>query len=73
MAITASKLRQDIFKILDQVIETGIPVEIIRNNEKLLIIPAQKKSKLNNLRKRAISKEPLESFDHIDWSKEWKG
>lgn len=28
MRLTASRLRQDIYRILDEVLETGVPVEI---------------------------------------------
>ncbi|MGH7898170.1 MAG: hypothetical protein ACREQQ_09465, partial [Candidatus Binatia bacterium] len=32
MKITASKLRENIYKILDQVLETGAPVDIPRSH-----------------------------------------
>ncbi len=73
MTITPSKLRQDIFKILDSVIETGRPVNIQRKGEIVQLVVLKKKSKLSNLKKRRFSDEPLESFSHIDWSNEWTG
>ena len=33
MPVTASKLRENIYRILDQVLETGVPVEIERRRE----------------------------------------
>ncbi len=30
MPPTASKLRQDVYRILDQVLATGVPIEIVR-------------------------------------------
>ena len=38
MAITASKLRENIYRILDGVIETGEPVEIDRGGRRLRIV-----------------------------------
>ena len=73
MTITASKLRQDIFKILDRILETGEPVEIERKGQIIRLVPEKKGKKLQGLRKRKFSDEPLEAFDHIDWSEEWKG
>ncbi len=73
MAITATKLRQDIFRILDSVIETGQAVTIERKGEIVKLVPVKRKSKLANLKKHDFSDEPIESFSHIDWSHEWKG
>lgn len=48
MSLTA--LRNKLFKVVDEVINTGIPAEIERNNHKLLIVLEEKKSKLDNLK-----------------------
>ena len=72
MSITVSKLRQDIFKIVDEVIDSGNPVEVLRKGQIVRLVP-EKKSKLKHIKKRKYSDEPLEAFDHIDWSKEWRG
>jgi len=75
MAITASKLRADVYRLLDEVLETGKPLEIERNG-KLLVVepkePAEKGSVLDRLprRKGAIVGDPDELI-HIDWSSEW--
>ena len=72
MQITASGLRQNIYKLLDQVIKTGRPIEIIRKGKKFKIVPAEPKPKLENLKKRDILKCDPEELVHIDWSDEWK-
>lgn len=72
MKLTASKLRTDIFNILDTIIETGEPVEIERNGVILKIVATSKKfGKLEKLKKRKITDEDSDSFTHIDWSSEW--
>lgn len=49
MALTASKLRENIYNILDEVLETGVPVEIERNGRKLRIVAEEPPSKLDRL------------------------
>lgn len=71
MKLTASKLRSDIFKILDSIIETGELVEIERNGTILKIVPTSKKfGKLKKLKRRRISDEDSDFFTHIDWTSE---
>ena len=75
MVLTASKLRDNIYKILDQVLETGVPVEIARGRRRLKIVPADERSrsKLERLKARpkVLIGDP-ENLVHLDWSKEWK-
>ncbi len=69
--MTATRLRQDIYNILDNVIETGIPVEIERKGGKLKIVPEKRKNKLDNLKKRDLLVGNPEDIINIDWMKEW--
>jgi len=39
--MTASKLRQNIYRALDEVIETGVPLEIERKGKRLRIVPVE--------------------------------
>jgi antitoxin (DNA-binding transcriptional repressor) of toxin-antitoxin stability system len=75
MALTASKLRENIYKILDQVLETGVPVEIERGGRILKIVAVQPpaKSKLDRLEEHpgALLGDP-EDLVHLDWSDHWK-
>lgn len=46
-------LRKQLYQVVDRILETGVPVEIERKGQKLILIPAQKSvSKLTNLKKR---------------------
>ena len=69
--MTATRLRQDIYNILDNVIETGIPVEIERKGGKLKIFPEKRKNKLDNLKKRDLVVGDPEDIIKMDWMKEW--
>ena len=72
MTVTASELRQNIYKLLDEVLETGVPLEIERKGERLRIEPASETPKLDRIIEHpdAIVGDP-EDFVHIDWSGEW--
>jgi Antitoxin Phd_YefM, type II toxin-antitoxin system len=72
MGISASKLRANVYRLLDQVIETGQPLEIERNGKTLVIAPKEKESIWDRLPRRegAIVGDPDELI-HIDWSSEW--
>jgi hypothetical protein len=72
LALTASALRQNVYKILDRVAETGIPEEIIRRGQMLRIVSVQKKSKLANVKKRPLIKGNPEDLVHMDWSPLWR-
>jgi hypothetical protein len=48
--ISLTALRNNIFKIVDEVIKTGNPVELERKGHRLKIVMEAKKSKLENLK-----------------------
>lgn len=49
MAVTLSDLRANIFRLVDQVIETGVPLEILRNDTRLAISLIEPSRKLEHL------------------------
>jgi len=71
MKVTASKLRENIYGILDQALETGIPVEVIRKGKILKIVPETKPDKLSRLKKRNSLVGDPEDIVHMDWLSEW--
>lgn len=73
MKLNATTLRANLYKIIDQVIETGIPIEIERKGKTVKIITIENRSKLENLKSHpgTIVGDP-EELVHIDWSHYWK-
>jgi hypothetical protein len=73
MRISLTQLRSNLYKIVDQVIETGMPVEIERKGKILKILPDSKLSKLQHLQQHphVINGNPDDIID-IDWLKEWR-
>jgi prevent-host-death family protein len=70
MSVTASQLRQNIYRLLDRVIKTGQPLEIERRGQKLRIVPAEKLSRLGRLPKRRCIAGDPERLMSLDWSGE---
>lgn len=71
--VSASKLRENVYRILDQVLATGEPVEIERKGKTLRIVPAEPSSKLQRLKRRGryLAGDP-DAIVHLDWSAEWR-
>ena len=69
--ITPTELRSNIYKILDEILNSGTPLEINKGGRRLRIIPVAKSNKLRNLvsRPHAIVGNPDELSD-ISWEKE---
>lgn len=74
MRITATALRSNIYKVLDEIIETGVPVEIERNGAVLRIVPDKPKlNKLDNIKPIPnLVVGDIEDLDKIDWSDVWE-
>lgn len=70
---TVSRLRADLYRVLDRVLETGEPVEIKRKGRLLRIEPVEQADKLAALapHPQAIAGDP-EDLVHMDWSQEWR-
>jgi hypothetical protein len=73
MKTNASQLRANIFKLLDMVAETGIPLDVERKGKLLRIVPVEPGSKLKRIVKRkGVVKGDPDDLIHMDWSGEWK-
>ncbi len=72
MAVTASQLRTNIYRLLDEVLETGVPLEIQRNGRTLRIVADEQPSKLARLIPHPgyIVGDPDDLVD-TDWSEHW--
>jgi len=68
MKITAS--RKNIYQILDEVIATGTPVEIVRKGTVLRIV-LERPSKLDRLKKRTGFDGDPDEIIGVDWMREW--
>jgi Antitoxin Phd_YefM, type II toxin-antitoxin system len=72
--LTASKLRENIYRVLDQVLETGEPVEIERNGRRLRIVADDPPARLGRLTRRPETViGDSDDLVHLDWTGEWTG
>jgi len=71
MAITASQLRADVYRLLDQALETGQPIEIERHGALLRIVPPRPAGRFDRLPRREITVGDPEALVDIDWTDAW--
>jgi prevent-host-death family protein len=69
--VTITELSNNIERLLDEVLETGIPLEINKNGKLLKIVPIETKDKLKNLtfKSDAIKGNP-DDLVNISWEQE---
>lgn len=72
MRVTPSRLRADIYNLIDRVIETGEPLEIERRGVIVRLVPPRAATWLDGLQRRTgvVSGDP-EDLVHVDWSDQW--
>ena len=69
MPITASKLCANVYRILDEAVETGKPVEVVHKGIVLTIVPPKRVSKLANMKKRKVFVGDVDDIIGMDWLK----
>ena len=71
--VTPTELRANIYQLLEEVLNTGVPLEIKKGDKKLRIVPAERGDKLQNLiaRPKVIAGDPEELVE-ISWENEVK-
>ena len=72
MAISGTKLRENVYRVLDEALETGKPLEIRRKGRTLHLVPDGTGSRLDGLRKRPTLRGQPDEIVHMDWSSEWR-
>jgi hypothetical protein len=71
--LTASGLRMNVYKVLDRVLETGVPAEVERRGKLLRIVSAETVGRLDRLSPHPnFIKGNPEDLIHLDWSHEWR-
>ena len=70
-AITPTELRANIYNILEEILRTGIPIEINKGNRRLKIVPIAKVDKFNNLISRPnVIQGNADDLVDIHWESE---
>jgi hypothetical protein len=68
-----SHLRANLYRLLDRVLDTGVPLEIERRGRRLRIVPVPEGDPMARLEPHPeyLTVDP-ESLVHLDWSGEWR-
>lgn len=70
--VSASQLRQDVYRLLDQVLATGEPLEISRKGRTLRIVADRPVSKLDRIQARPdFVLGDAGDLVEIQWSDSW--
>jgi PHD/YefM family antitoxin component YafN of YafNO toxin-antitoxin module len=70
-SVTPTELRGNLFNLLDEILSTGIPLEIDRGGKRLRIVPVERVDKLQSLVRRpdVILGDPDELIS-LSWEQE---
>ena len=69
--ITASVLRGNIYRLLDQVAENGCTLTVSRKSKVLKICRVEPTAKLERLVRHECIKGDPDALVHLDWENEW--
>lgn len=71
--LSPTLLRANLYRLLDEVLETGVPIEIDRGGRRLRIVPVEPTSRFSALIPQPdyLPGDP-EDIVHLDWSGEWQ-
>ncbi len=69
--ITATELQNNMYQLLEEVLQTGTPIEVHTHGRKLLISPIAEQDKLKNLVSRPeVFLCPPEDLAELNWEGE---
>lgn len=67
-SMTATELRRKIYNVLDEVLETGVPQQVVRKGRALLITPVEpRRRRLGDLPKRQILNGTFDELVATTW------
>jgi antitoxin (DNA-binding transcriptional repressor) of toxin-antitoxin stability system len=71
--VTATELRKNVYRLLDQVVDSGEVIEVNRKGKLIRIEPIRKPNKLAALKPHpdCINGNP-DDLVHMDWSDNWQ-
>lgn len=72
MVVTPSKLRENLYNLLDAVAEKGELLEISRKGKILRIVPEKRASRLDKIIAKKITTASNDELINTPWEDEWK-
>lgn len=72
MTITPSKLRDNLYNLLDEVLSAGQPIDISRNGQILHIVADKRTSRLDGIIPKKVTSATDDELINTNWENEWK-
>ena len=69
--LTATELRQNLYRILDEVAQSGETVTVLRKGKRISITAESEGSRLDRLEAHDVVVGDPEELVHIDWPASW--
>ncbi len=70
--LTATELRSNIYRILDEILDSGRAREVVRKGRKLLIAPAEpRRRRLEGLPRRKVTDCTFDELVATSWEHAW--
>ena len=70
--VTPTQLRKDLYRILDEILESGEGIEVTRAGGTVLLLPRETPDKLSRLKKRSTILGDSDDIDSIGWEGAWQ-
>ena len=72
MAVDPSELRAHLYRLLDEVLDSGVPLEVERRGRRLRIVPDEARNRLDRLVPHpGFVEGDVEDLVEVDWSTAW--
>ncbi|MDD3323649.1 MAG: hypothetical protein PHN38_00800 [Sulfurospirillaceae bacterium] len=72
MVVTPSKLRENLYNLLDSVLEKGELIEISRKGQILRIVAQKRPLRFDNIIPKKITSAEDKDLINVDWEDGWK-
>ena len=77
MIVSVTKLRKELFKLMDQIAQSGEPVFVERNGIKIKISRDEsseisKFDRIKEFQGESVLKCPIEEIENIEWDSVWE-
>ncbi len=74
--LTATELRANLYRVIDEVLETGRPCRVVRGERAVVIRPEARSGRkgidFSKLKRRKILTVPFDEIVDTSWEHEWK-
>ena len=70
--VTPTQLRKDLYRILDDILESGEGIEVTRSGGSIVLLPQRGPGKLARLKRRDTINGNPDDLDTLGWEGAWQ-